>query len=266
MRAMRRACVAAGPLLLAATGAYAGSLTLYEGPDFDGRSIVANSDVSYVKRWGFSDSAASIAVTNGIWEACTDPYYKGSCVQLPPGNYRGLDVTLNAPVTSVRQVAQSDRVAVVPPPAVVVATPPPAIATVTAPVVVNPAPVVVSPQVVAPVQPVVVSPPAVVAVTPSTGRIMLYEYPNFGGVQASIDRGQAKDFDWANFNNPNHRATSIHVDSGNWIVCTEQSFTGECRVLGPGDYPTLSGALSVGVSSAEQVWRPEYGALTVYSR
>src|SRR5262245_6302400 len=109
----------AGVFALAAASAYAGSMTLYEGPDFDGRSIVANADVSYVKRYGFGDSAGSIAVIDGVWEACTDPWYRGRCVQLPPGNYRRLDLTLNAPVTSARQLAPSDRVAVVAPPAVV---------------------------------------------------------------------------------------------------------------------------------------------------
>jgi Beta/Gamma crystallin len=130
-----------------------------------------------------------------------------------------------------------------------------------------PAPVVISPPpaAIAPAQPVVVSPQAVV-VAPSTGRIVLYEFPNFGGVQAAVDRGQAKDLDWANFSNPSHRATSIRVEAGTWVVCTDIAFRGECRVLDPGDYPQLAGGLSVGVSSAQQVWRPEYGALTVYSR
>ena len=63
-------------------------MTLYEGPDFD---------VSYVKRSGSGDSAAS------VWEACTDLWYKGR-VQLPPSNYRRIDVTLREPITSVRQL------------------------------------------------------------------------------------------------------------------------------------------------------------------
>lgn len=262
--------------MLVAASAYAGQVTLYEGADFDGRSVIANADVSYVKRSGFGDSAASIVVSDGVWEACTDPWYKGRCVQLPPGNYRRIDVTLNEPITSVRQLASTDRVTAAPAPAVVVAAPVTTaqVATITAPVVVTPAPVLVNPPatVVAPAQPVVVAPqtvavaPQAVAVAPSTGRIVLYEYPNFGGLQAAVDRGQAKDLDWAHFGNANHRATSIRVESGTWIVCTEIAFRGECRVLEPGEYPQLAGALSPGVSSAQQVWRPEYGALTVYSR
>jgi len=191
-------------------------------------------------------------------------------VQLPPGKYRRIDVTLNEPITSVRQLASSDRVALGPAPAVVVAAPVTTaqvatvtapVATVTTPVVMNPAPVVVSPQpavvaptVATPAQPVVVS-PSVVAAVPSTGRIVLYDYPNFGGGQAAVDRGQAKDLDWAHFGNANHRATSIRVESGTWIVCTDIAFRGKCRVLDPGDYPQLAGALSVGVSFAQQVWR-----------
>jgi hypothetical protein len=276
---MRVSRTIAGALALAATSAYAGQsghagqVTIYEGADFDGHSVIANADVSYVKRYGFGDSASSIVVNDGIWEACTDPWYRGRCVRLPPGNYRRIDVTLGQPVTSVRQLAASDRVVVQPAPTAVVVAPTTtarvATVTVPAPVVVNPTPVVVSPPapvVAVPAQPVVVSPP-VVAMSPMTGgRIELYEYPNFGGQEATVDLGQAKDLDWANFSNPNHRASSIRVDSGSWIVCTDIGFRGQCTVLDPGEYPQLTGALRGGVASAQQVWRPEYGALTIYSR
>jgi len=259
---MRVSRCIAGALALAATTAYPhsghdGQVTMYEGPDFDGRSVIADADVGYVKRWGFGDSASSIVVSNGIWEACTDPWYKGHCVQLPPGNYRRIDITLGEPVTSVRQVASSDRVAVQPAPAAVLVAPPSSrVATVTVPaepVVVNPAPVIVSP-------------PVVTAVPSTTGRLELYEYPNFGGREATVDLGQASDLEWANFSNPNHRATSIRVDSGSWIVCTDVAFRGQCSVLDPGEYPQLTGALRGGIASAQQVWRPQYGALTIYSR
>jgi hypothetical protein len=72
--------------------------------------------------------------------------------------------------------------------------------------------------------------------------------------------------DWARLRNPNHRATSLRVESGTWLVCSERDFEGDCRVLGPGEYPDLPGALVAGISSAEQVWRSEYGNSKDYLR
>jgi hypothetical protein len=92
------------------------------------------------------------------------------------------------------------------------------------------------------------------------GRIVLYEYPNFGGARVTIDSGVARDLDWTNFSNASHHATSIKVESGTWKVCSQAAFQGECRVLGPGEYPALGGSLMTGIASAEPVVRPELGA------
>jgi Beta/Gamma crystallin len=107
-----------------------------------------------------------------------------------------------------------------------------------------------------------------VAPTPdfSPGRIVLYENPNFSGARVTLDRGIMPDLDWANFANSNHRATSIRVESGTWRVCTQMSFRGECRIVGPGDYPYLAGPMYTGIASAEEVRRPELGALTIETR
>lgn len=83
---------------------------------------------------------------------------------------------------------------------------------------------------------------------------------------AAVDRGVANDLDWTHFTNPAHRAASLRVESGTWQFCTELAFQGQCRVLGPGEYPYMPGGLTEGISSARQVWYPEYGALDVYRR
>jgi len=225
--------IVASSVALAVTSAFAGEITLYERPDFQGRYVVANDEVSLVARGGFRDTASSIVVRDGIWEVCTDAYFRGQCTELQPGNYPGIDVTLNGRVASVRQVGYAYRSAPV-------AT------------VVNPAPVFINP------------PP--IAVAPPTGRVILYEDPNFGGAWAAVDRGVANDLDWAHFTNPAHRAASLRVESGTWQFCTDLAFQGQCRVLGPGDYPYMPGGLTEGISSARQVWYPEYGALDVYRR
>jgi beta/gamma crystallin len=90
------------------------------------------------------------------------------------------------------------------------------------------------------------------------GRAIVYEFPNYGGAPAVIEYGRAPDMDWAYFKNP---ATSVRIESGSWLVCSDIGYQGECRVLEPGDYPVLTGLGLRGIASARQVWRPEYGSL-----
>ena len=225
----------------------------------------------------FAYAASSIVVRDGIWEVCTDAYFRGRCAELVPGNYPGIDVTLNGRIASARQVGYADRttpVATVSTPSIVVNLPqivvnPPPDAARAQPVVVNPPPVVVNPPVTvaADTRPLYVTPsPVVSAVPPPIGRAILYEDPNFAGAWVAVDRGEANDLDWAHFTNPAHRAASIRVESGTWQFCSDLAFQGQCRVLGPGDYPYMPGGLTEGVSSARQVGYPEYGALDVYRR
>ena len=269
--------IVAGVLAIGTTSAFAGRITLYEGQNFQGQYVTTNNSVAIVGSPAFANAASSIVVTDGIWEACTDAYFRGRCVQLLPGQYPTADVNLSGRIASVRQVeyAASATPAAIKPQAVVV-SPTPLVASPTQ-VVINSAPVVATAQSIAvspaplinaPTAVVVTGQPVVVDPTPvvvSTGRVVLYEYPNFGGARVIVDRGQARDLDWANFGY-GHRPTSIRVESGTWMFCSEPTFRGECRILGPGEYPQLSGPLVAGISSAQQVWRPEYGALNVYSR
>jgi len=96
---------------------------------------------------------------------------------------------------------------------------------------------------------------AVVATVPA-GRAVLYQFPNYGSPSAVVEYGRAPDVNWANFRAP---ATSLRIESGTWLVCSEMGYQGECRVLDPGDYPVLTG-LGNGVASARQVWSPAYGS------
>lgn len=210
-------------LALAASSVLAGQITLYEGGEFQGRSMPTSSDLSVVA------AASSVIVNDGTWEVCTSAYYHGQCAQLPPGKYARIDATLNAPIVSARQLASAEL--------------PGGNAISRSAIVVNPAPLVDVP-----------------------GRIVLFEYPNFAGTSVVIERGQARDLDWAAFNNPYHRATSIRVEAGSWRVCSRMMFEGECQILGPGEYPALTGSLFTGIASAQQVYRPEYGALKIYAR
>ncbi len=224
--------IVASALALAVTTAFAGQITLYERPDFQGRYVVANGGIPVVQGQGFGNTASSIVVVDGIWEVCSDANFNGRCVQLAPGNYPGIDARLNGRIASVRPIGYAD----------------------------GPRPVAIAPQPYANPVPAVVNPPLV------TGRALLYELPNFGGAWVAFDRGEANDLDWAHFSNPLHRAVSIRVEAGTFLFCTDMAFQGECRVLGPGEYPQLPGPLITGISSARQVSYPEYGAKDVYRR
>jgi hypothetical protein len=266
--------IAASALALAVTSAWGGQITLYERPDFNGPAFVANDRIDTVARQGtFNDTASSIVVNDGRWEVCTQPYFRGRCAEVLPGSYPAISVSLNGRVASARQIGYADPlpISMSPQPPVIVNLPqvvvnPPASVATTQPIVINPPPVVATTQpIVVNPPPVYVNPPrsAVVATVPAvTGRAYLYEDPNFGGAWVAVDRGLANDMDWANFTNPTHRASSVRVESGNWLFCTDMAFRGDFRVLGPGEYPMLTG----GIASARQVWSPEYGSLNVYRR
>jgi hypothetical protein len=73
----------------------------------------------------------------------------------------------------------------------------------------------------------------------------------------------------------NDRASSLRVESGYWIFCSDSEFRGECRTFGPGEYPLLPGLNNV-ISSGRRIsdfypyadrpdwrdnYRPSQGAL-----
>ena len=93
---------------------------------------------------------------------------------------------------------------------------------------------------------------ATVAAIPP-GRAIVYEFPNYGGAGQVIEYGRAPDMAWTNFRNP---ASSLRIESGTWLVCSDIGYQGECRVLEPGEYPYITGM--GGIASARQVWRPQY--------
>jgi hypothetical protein len=173
-------------------------------------------------------------------------FFRGRCTELLPGRYPSLGVSLNGRIASVREVAFAT------PPRTVYVDPPRS--------------VYVDPPRTAYVEPPVYS--RSTAAPYPMGRAYLYEDPNFSGAWVAVDRGIANDLDWAHFTNPTHRATSVRVESGNWLFCTDMAFQGQCRVFGPGDYRDLTvfGPLAEGIRSARQISSPEYGSVTLYPR
>jgi len=50
----------------------------------------------------------------------------------------------------------------------------------------------------------------------------------------------------------NDRASSMRIERGYWMFCTDANFLGDCRTFGPGDYPSLSW-LSNRISSGRRI-------------
>jgi beta/gamma crystallin len=81
-------------------------------------------------------------------------------------------------------------------------------------------------------------------------RAILYEGPNLSGRTLVIGGQVVSNLDGTGFND---RASSLRVEGGYWIFCSDANFNGECRTFGPGDYPSLSGGLNNRISSGRRV-------------
>src|SRR5512134_1695440 len=75
--------------------------------------------------------------------------------------------------------------------------------------------------------------------------IVLYEGDNFTGRSYTVDMRMGN-LDRTPFND---RASSLVINTGTWQVCTDARFRGDCRTLGPGQYPVLGGLLEDRISS-----------------
>lgn len=76
----------------------------------------------------------------------------------------------------------------------------------------------------------------------------LFSGPNMTGRAITLDRDGANDLQ--NFND---RASSLRVDRGYWIFCSDTQFRGECRTFGPGEYSQLPPGLDNRISSGRRI-------------
>jgi hypothetical protein len=79
-------------------------------------------------------------------------------------------------------------------------------------------------------------------------RATLYEGPNLSGRSYQLNESM-QNLGTTGFND---RASSLRVESGYWIFCTDADFRGECRTFGPGDYASLPG-LNNTISSGRRI-------------
>lgn len=83
-------------------------------------------------------------------------------------------------------------------------------------------------------------------------RAVLYERPGFGGRSYVIDSNVVRDLANTGFND---RASSLRVEQGYWMFCSDANFEGQCRTFGPGDYPELPPSLNNRISSGRRISR-----------
>lgn len=85
---------------------------------------------------------------------------------------------------------------------------------------------------------------------PGNPRVVMYEGPSFSGRSLLITSDVLNNLDNSGFND---RASSMRIEQGYWLFCTDANFGGQCRTLGPGDYPSLPYGLSNSISSARRI-------------
>jgi len=194
-----------------------GSITLYDSPGISGRSFTVNRTLNNFDGTGFNDRAASAVVSSGTWQLCSDADFAGSCNVFGPGRYNDL-FGVTGRVSSARQMADGGG-------------------------------------------------------NNNNNnnwngggggnnnwnggggswggstRVVLYEGSNFQGRSFTVNQDVMRNLGSTGFND---RASSMRVERGYWMFCTDADFGGECRTFGPGDYSSLSW-LSNKISSGRRI-------------
>jgi hypothetical protein len=81
-------------------------------------------------------------------------------------------------------------------------------------------------------------------------RAILYSQPGLAGRSFVIDSNVVRNLGNTGFND---RASSLRVEQGYWMFCSDQDFGGTCLTFGPGAYPQLPAALSNRISSGRRI-------------
>lgn len=81
-----------------------GEVMLFGGQDFQGQRLTIKQDVPNFEGIGFNDRTSSLVVRHGVWEFCTDAFFRGNCRTLGPGEYHDLGSQDNR-ISSARMVA-----------------------------------------------------------------------------------------------------------------------------------------------------------------
>lgn len=81
-------------------------------------------------------------------------------------------------------------------------------------------------------------------------RAVLYEGADLSGRAFVINTEVVSNFANTGFND---RASSLRIEAGYWVFCSDANFNGDCQTFGPGDYPTLPWGLNNRISSGRRI-------------
>jgi hypothetical protein len=81
-------------------------------------------------------------------------------------------------------------------------------------------------------------------------RAVLYEGPNFSGRSYVVTGNTLPNLGGTGFND---RASSLRVEQGYWMFCSDADYSGECLTFGPGEYANLPPELNNRISSARRI-------------
>jgi hypothetical protein len=277
---------------IAAAAASAQQITLYEHDNFSGRTVSATDSVQNLQYTGFNDRASSAIVRGGSWQVCSDAYFRGNCVTIAPGNYTSLRAMgMNDRISSVREIgwgggpvgggaadgaivlydgnnftgrpfSLSGRVDNFASAGFNDRAQSAEVRSGTWQLCVDanfqgrcqelgpgryPNLDMLSNRVSS----------ARIGGGDSAGgwgrgrtRVVLYEGQNFGGRTFTLNSNYVANLGNTGFND---RASSVRIERGYWIFCSDANFQGECRTFGPGDYPTLGWDLNNKISSGRRI-------------
>jgi hypothetical protein len=276
--------------------AVAGDITVYQQSDFRGDSLTLQRAAPDLEgKSGLNNIASSAIVRSGVWQACSQAYFNGTCVRLTPGQYNAFEGTLGDGVASVREVLDA-------PPSAAIPVEKPRIALFERPDFVGQwieltnthgdldtigsyggaravivysgtwrlcsrdhyrgdcsdfgpgrydslgalGDRVASAELIS----MTAGPVSLVAPPPSPARVVLYEFPHFGGRSLVIDRDELPNLERMEFLD---RAGSMRIEGGHWMLCTDTNFEGDCRTFGPGEYARLPHEVDGRIASARRV-------------
>ena len=276
----------AAPALAAAP-----DITFYQLNGFQGRAYAANQTISNFADIGFNDRANSVVIRGGAWQLCSDAYFRGRCVTLNPGEYpslasmglanvvssarelggwpgggggrhdrvvlyegsefSGRTYDVNGVITNFSDLGFNDRARAM---------------------IVNEGTweLCIDAQFdgycqtfgpgryahlgrltgqLSSMRPVAVG-GAGGGAWGGGSRAILYEGPNLTGRSFVIGSEVMANLDGTGFND---RASSLRIEGGYWLFCTDAHFGGDCRTFGPGEYPTLPWGIDNRISSGRRI-------------
>jgi hypothetical protein len=79
---------------------------------------------------------------------------------------------------------------------------------------------------------------------------ILFSQRGMQGRSVAIEREIVRNLDQIGFND---RASSVRIEQGYWLMCSDAEFEGECRTFGPGDYASLPPGLEGRISSVRRI-------------